>query len=74
MKDLTRYGECPKCGESCQPDFDSETETEIVEFTICCNCLIGWYYFREPDDKKESHYDVWEPMMIEDVSLWGILP
>ena len=35
------YGECPLCGELCQPEFDDYNDMSY-EFVSCCECDISW--------------------------------
>lgn len=41
-----KYGECPKCGHVCQPDYDQPSEEDHVrqEWSICENCGTEFYY------------------------------
>jgi hypothetical protein len=71
--ELTTYGECPRCGEMCQPDFVLLTE-KMWEFTLCCDCRIGWYYYRQNPDIRESHHRVWKPEDIETFEEIGYTP
>lgn len=49
------YGECPKCGDHCQPEcLDSEEDCD-TEWVTCCNCRISWeLYHEDPTDKRDE--------------------
>lgn len=80
MTTKTTYGSCPKCGESCQPDWDyipGKNPDDIIEETaICCDCKIAfsYRYTRAFNDVHETYHEVWEAVNIEDISGWGFTP
>ena len=67
-KKLTTYGECPRCGQSCQPDFDQmpDANGDYTEYAVCCDCEIVWGYQGNINDDRETHHEVWEPLNIEE--------
>jgi len=77
MKTLTCYGECPNCGQSCQPDtdrFNPETGEILSEYAVCCDCQLIWSYIRGDNDPEETWYEEWEPTGIQTFDEFGCIP
>lgn len=59
------YGECPTCGESCQPDFPNDDRTE--EMVQCDKCSITWTLHRDDPTDKHDGTEPWRTYRISDV-------
>ena len=67
------YGECPRCGTSCQPP--DAPDKDGHEFCYCCDCEIMWMIVH---NEKNNHNDTWKkhwPVIdIVSFELAGFIP
>lgn len=68
MKYLT-YGECPNCGERCQPpDYPNE---DGLEYCYCCDCQIDWLiHHTEKNKGRETYLKIWG---VSDIEKFGLI-
>ena len=59
------YGECPICGESCQPDFPNDDWTE--EMVQCDECKITWTLHHDDPTDKHDDTEPWRTYRISNV-------
>jgi hypothetical protein len=59
-----KYGECPLCGDMCQPPDGREKDN--TEFCYCCDCGIIWFIVHTPElDACETHHNVYDVIGVE---------
>lgn len=76
LKAFTTYGECPACGQSCQPDVvgsgTPDKDGFIEEYAVCCDCELVWNYLRDTTQPEPEVYEErWEPTAIETFDTFG---
>lgn len=70
------YGECPKCGQSCQPDYENINNPN-VEYVVCCDCRITWLLYHEDETDKRDETEPWRTYRIDNIETfeeWGGIP
>lgn len=71
-----RYGECPTCGDMCQPDCVGSHPCD-EEWVTCCECEIIWtLYHDDPTIPRDGSnpsqlYRIGE---VESFEAWGDTP
>lgn len=66
-----RYGECPSCGDMCQPEYENPNNPDI-EYVICCDCQIAWLlYHDDPTDKRNEDDTAWRKYRIDSIETFA---
>lgn len=60
------YGECPICGESCQPEYMPDKDG--LEYNECDDCKITWVIVHTEETKDAQSWEsVW---LVQDIELF----
>ena len=60
------YGECPICGDMCQPWYDRLDDTSY-ESVACANCEIYWTLHHDDLNAPRDDSEPWRKYRISDV-------